>query len=200
MSGAMKGKGSRRSRHEWRSLLAKFDASGLGVEAFCQREAISAGGGGVASVASATAPAFVDLGPLGAASASAPRCCMWCAADVLSGRPGARPCLRPTGRHAQIVRRTLRPDASAARRRSALGRPLRLHQPAGHADEGALLGSHRFLPLGQAPRTGAIPLRLDAGRHPPDGLDRPQTPARRHRSEALSESATGPQAATMPPV
>jgi len=85
MSGAMKGKGSRRSPHEWRSLLAKFDASGLGVEAFCQREAISAaslyrwrnllgnGGAGVESVARATAPAFVDLGTLGAAAASAPR-------------------------------------------------------------------------------------------------------------------------------
>ncbi|WP_299161439.1 IS66 family insertion sequence element accessory protein TnpB [Accumulibacter sp.] len=64
--------------------MAKFDASGLGVEAFCQREAISAaslyrwrnllgnGGDGVESVARVTAPAFVDLGTLGAA-ASAPR-------------------------------------------------------------------------------------------------------------------------------
>ena len=85
MSGAMKGKGSRRSRHEWRSLLAEFDASGLGVEAFCQRDAISAaslyrwrnlpgnGGDGVESVARATAPAFVDLGTLGATAASVPR-------------------------------------------------------------------------------------------------------------------------------
>lgn len=66
-------------------MLSNFDASGLGVEAFCQREAISAaslyrwrnllgnGGDGVASVASATAPAFVNLGPLGAAATSAPR-------------------------------------------------------------------------------------------------------------------------------
>ena len=81
----MKGKGSRRNRHEWRSLLAKFDASGVGVEAFCQREAISTaslyrwrnllghGGDGVESVARVTAPAFVDLGTLGAAVAPAPR-------------------------------------------------------------------------------------------------------------------------------
>lgn len=40
----MKGKGSRRSRQEWRSLLAKSDGSGLGVEAFCRHEAISAAG------------------------------------------------------------------------------------------------------------------------------------------------------------
>ncbi len=42
MAGRKKGKGSRRSRHEWHALLAKFDGSGLGVDAFCQREAISA--------------------------------------------------------------------------------------------------------------------------------------------------------------
>jgi len=34
-----KGKGSRRSRHEWQSLLAKLDGSGLGVDAFCRRAA-----------------------------------------------------------------------------------------------------------------------------------------------------------------
>jgi hypothetical protein len=33
MAGARKGKGSRRSRQEWRSLLAKFADSDLGVEA-----------------------------------------------------------------------------------------------------------------------------------------------------------------------
>lgn len=42
MAERKKGKGSRRSRHEWRSLLAKLDGSGLGVGAFCRREAISA--------------------------------------------------------------------------------------------------------------------------------------------------------------
>lgn len=42
MAGAKKGTGSRRSRREWRSLLAKFDGSGLSVEAFCGRKGISA--------------------------------------------------------------------------------------------------------------------------------------------------------------
>ena len=83
MAGAKKGKGSRRSRQEWRSLLAKFDDSGLGVEAFCQREAISAaslyrwrgllsavGDDGETGVVDRT-PGFVDLGPL--SSSSSPR-------------------------------------------------------------------------------------------------------------------------------
>ncbi len=83
MAGAKKSKGLRRSRHEWRTLLAKFDGSGLGVEAFCRREAISpaslyrwrgvlgaAGDCGESAVIS-KAPAFVDLGPL--RSAAAPR-------------------------------------------------------------------------------------------------------------------------------
>lgn len=69
------GKGSRRSRHEWRSLLAKFDGSGLSVDAFCRREAISAaslyrwrnllnGGDGGAAMVSPREPAFIELGPL----------------------------------------------------------------------------------------------------------------------------------------
>ena len=87
MSGAMKGKGSRRSRHEWRCLLAKFDGSDMGVEAFCRGQAISAAsfyrwrsllgnggdGGGVAGVASDAVPAFVDLGTLDCASSSKTR-------------------------------------------------------------------------------------------------------------------------------
>jgi hypothetical protein len=85
MAGTKKGKGSRRSRHEWRSLLAKFDGSGLGVEAFCRREAISAaslyrwrgllsavGDDGKTAVISGT-PGFVDLGTLNSAAGSAPR-------------------------------------------------------------------------------------------------------------------------------
>lgn len=81
MAGANKGKGSRRSRQEWRSLLAKFDGSGLGVAAFCRREAISAaslyrwrgllsavGDDGGTEVVSKTA-AFVDVGALSAAAA-----------------------------------------------------------------------------------------------------------------------------------
>ena len=83
---ARKGKGSRRSRQEWRALLAKRERSGLGVGAFCRREAISAASlyrwrrllsegdaDGNAVVASNTAPAFVDLGTLEAMPASMPR-------------------------------------------------------------------------------------------------------------------------------
>ena len=85
MAERKKGKGSRRSRHEWRSLLAKLDDSGLGVDAFCRREAISAaslyrwrnllsdgGDGGDVAVRN-RAPEFVDLGTLNAASSSRPR-------------------------------------------------------------------------------------------------------------------------------
>lgn len=84
MVGHKKGKGSKRSRQEWASLLAKFDESGLGVEAFCRREAISAaslyrwrgllngvGDDGATAVVSGT-PGFVDLGTLSSA-VSAPR-------------------------------------------------------------------------------------------------------------------------------
>jgi hypothetical protein len=84
MAGIKKGKGSRRSRHEWRSLLAKFDSSGLSVEAFCRREAISAaslyrwrgllssGGDDKIGVIN-RAPGFVDLGTLNSATVSSPR-------------------------------------------------------------------------------------------------------------------------------
>lgn len=85
MALAKKGKGTKRSRHEWRALLAKYDGSGLRVEAFCQREAISAASfyrwrgllgtvsdNGETPVVSG-APAFVDLGTLSSASVSAPR-------------------------------------------------------------------------------------------------------------------------------
>ena len=79
-----KGKGSRRSLHEWRSLLEKFDSGDMCVEAFCRRQAISAAsfyrwrsllgnrGGDSAGVASDEVPAFVDLGTLSSAS-SVPR-------------------------------------------------------------------------------------------------------------------------------
>jgi transposase-like protein len=85
MAGRTKGKRSRRSRQEWRSLLARFGGSGLSVEAFCRREAISAasfyrwrglfgeGGNGCGREPRETAPAFLDLGPLTAAGASRPR-------------------------------------------------------------------------------------------------------------------------------
>ena len=86
MAERKKGKGSRRSRHEWQSLLAKFDGGDMGVEAFCRRQAISAasfyrwrsllgngGGDDAAGVVSDAVPAFVDLGPLNSAASSKPR-------------------------------------------------------------------------------------------------------------------------------
>ena len=85
MAGQKNGKGSRRSQNEWGTLLAKFDDSGMGVEAFCRREAISAAsfyrwrgllGNGVAGgevACNETSRAFVDLGTLEPASTSRPR-------------------------------------------------------------------------------------------------------------------------------
>lgn len=82
MARQKQGKWSRRSSSQWRALLAKFDGSGMGVDAFCRREAISAAsfyrwrgmlrgeGAGGEIVCDETAPAFVDLGTLEAASAS----------------------------------------------------------------------------------------------------------------------------------
>jgi len=86
MAERKKGKGSRRSRHEWRSLLAKFDGGDMGVEAFCRRQAIGAAsfyrwrrllgngsggdGDGCAGVARGAAPAFVDLGTLDSTASS----------------------------------------------------------------------------------------------------------------------------------
>lgn len=76
MARSQQGKGSRRSRNEWRSVLGKFDGSAMGVEAFCRREAISEasfyrwrrllgnGSDGGDVVGSDTAPVFVDLGTL----------------------------------------------------------------------------------------------------------------------------------------
>lgn len=76
MTGSTKGKGQRRSRSQWRSVLGKFGGSGLGVEAFCRREGISAASfyrwrsllsdavdrGDI--VGQDSAPGFVDLGAL----------------------------------------------------------------------------------------------------------------------------------------
>lgn len=83
MAQGKKGKGSWRSQNEWQSLLAKFggSGSGIGVEAFCRREAISSasfyrwrsrlshGGDGGAIEGGKTASAFVDLGTLNCQSA-----------------------------------------------------------------------------------------------------------------------------------
>jgi hypothetical protein len=83
MAGRKKGKWSRRSQSEWRSLLARFGGSGLGVATFCRREAISAAsfyrwrrllgneGDGGEVIGRQSAPAFVDLGALN--SESSPR-------------------------------------------------------------------------------------------------------------------------------
>lgn len=42
MAGRTKGKWSRRNQDAWRALMTQFERSGLGVEAFCRRETISA--------------------------------------------------------------------------------------------------------------------------------------------------------------
>lgn len=80
MAESKKRKGLRRNEREWRSLLARFGSSGLGVEAFCRREAISAASfyrwRGLLSEAHAggeetprdTAAGFLDLGTLGSGS------------------------------------------------------------------------------------------------------------------------------------
>lgn len=81
MAGRGQGKWVQRSEAEWRSLVSRFKASGLGVRAFCRREAVSAasfyrwqhllsdernqeGDRG-------TVPAFVDLGALNSAAPAA---------------------------------------------------------------------------------------------------------------------------------
>ena len=85
MAGRRQGKWVQRSEREWRQLLSRFAPSGLGVEAFCRREAISAasfyrwrgllsdkgsrGNGGDQE----TTPGFVDLGTLKSGSSARPR-------------------------------------------------------------------------------------------------------------------------------
>jgi hypothetical protein len=85
MAGRRKGKRVKRSEGEWGALLSRFARSGLSVEAFCQREAISVAsfyrwrgllgegclGGDV--VHHPPAPAFVDLGALNCTSLARPR-------------------------------------------------------------------------------------------------------------------------------
>lgn len=85
MARSRKGKWIRRSESEWRLLLARFGTSGLGVEAFCRREAISAasfyrwrgvlsdGHDGGDDIHSDQAAAFVDLGALNSATPPRPR-------------------------------------------------------------------------------------------------------------------------------
>jgi putative transposase len=85
MAGNIKGKGARRSQREWCLLLAKFDASGLGVPAFCRSEGFSeasfyrwrarlsdaVGRGDVAVQESAAS--FVDLGAVSSRSSPGAR-------------------------------------------------------------------------------------------------------------------------------
>ena len=71
-----KGKWVRRSEREWRAIVSRFERSGLEVEAFCQREGVSAAsiyrwrrmlGESVAEGAigrQEAVPTFVDLGAL----------------------------------------------------------------------------------------------------------------------------------------
>ncbi len=85
MTAERKAKGSRRSEHEWRSLLSRHQSSGQGIEAFCRSERISAasfyrwrrilrdGRDCGKDVGNNPAPAFVDLGALKSASASGSR-------------------------------------------------------------------------------------------------------------------------------
>lgn len=76
MAEGEKGKSVGRSRGEWRTLLSRFERSGLAVTAFCRREGISAASfyrwrtllrdsvDGSDVVVRDAAPAFVDLGAL----------------------------------------------------------------------------------------------------------------------------------------
>jgi len=85
MAGRGKGKWVKRSEGEWRGLLSRFAGSGLGVEAFCRREAISAASFyrwrgllgerhfDAEEVHHQLSPAFVDLGALNCTSLPRPR-------------------------------------------------------------------------------------------------------------------------------
>lgn len=90
MAGRRQGKWVQRSEQEWRSLLSRFAPSGLGVDAFCRREAISKASlyrwRGLlsdnqrkslrdergCSVGQGTESAFVDLGALNSAPSPRP--------------------------------------------------------------------------------------------------------------------------------
>jgi hypothetical protein len=85
MAGNIKGKVARRGQREWRLLLAKFIASGLSVQAFCQSEGFSAASfyrwrdrlGDVVDrgdvVVRENAASFVDLGELNSQISPRPR-------------------------------------------------------------------------------------------------------------------------------
>ena len=81
MKAEEKEKRVRRSEGQWRTLLARQQTSGLGVQAFCRSEQIGKasfyrwrnllndGGEGRAAVTGKQTPAFVDLGTLGSTEA-----------------------------------------------------------------------------------------------------------------------------------
>ena len=81
MAGRWEGKLVRRSEAEWRSLASRFKTSGLGVRAFCRREAVSAASfyrwrrllsdERGSDVGRGRVPAFVDLGALNSAAPTA---------------------------------------------------------------------------------------------------------------------------------
>lgn len=85
MKAIRKGKWARRSHDEWRSLLMRFGASDLGVEAFCRSEGISSAsfyrwrsllsgaGDRVVGDRHDVTPAFVDVGELHTAPSPTPR-------------------------------------------------------------------------------------------------------------------------------
>ena len=85
MAGRTKGKWSRRSQDEWRALMARFDSSGLGVAAFCRREAVSSASfyrwrgllrerhEDAEAIRNDRGAAFVDLGELNSNPSPRPR-------------------------------------------------------------------------------------------------------------------------------
>lgn len=85
MMGREKGKVARRSEHEWRSLLLRFQMSGLGVAAFCRREAVSSASfyrwrgllrerhEDAEAIRNDRGAAFVDLGELNSNPSPRPR-------------------------------------------------------------------------------------------------------------------------------
>jgi putative transposase len=85
MKEAVKARRARRSESQWRSLLARHQTSGLGIQAFCRNEQISEASfyrwrtmlegrrQDGAEAEPETSPAFVDLGALESLSAAKPK-------------------------------------------------------------------------------------------------------------------------------
>ncbi len=172
MAGRKKGKWSRRSQSEWRSLLARFSCSGMGVEAFCRREAISAasfyrwrsllsdgrsvdGGDPPPSDArvrrSWHAEFRIVTQAMARSQARSRRRSDSASGAQLMFFPEGQVRVHVYGRPVDMRKSY---DGLYALTRQELGQdPLewptvRVHQPPRDADEGALLGPHRFLPVG----------------------------------------------------